>query len=209
MKSVFSQDGILWRVLNCLTDVFVLSLLFLLCCIPLVTAGASLTALYDSAVRCIRYKESGPYRRFFATFREELKNGIFMTLLWGAAIGAVFFGRGVLKTVDNGESAVYIAYACWYAAGIIPMGIACWVFPVMSRFSQSFGRSCAAAFKLCLGRLPRTVVLILLASETISLCIKLPFLAAFLPAAVMLLASLFIEPVFAALGGAIHPAGKE
>lgn len=35
-------------------------------------------------MRCIRYKQSGPYERFFRTFKNELVPGLLLTLLWGA-----------------------------------------------------------------------------------------------------------------------------
>ena len=88
---VFRYQGWLWRALNTLTDILALSVLWLLCSIPVLTLGAATTALYDSVVRCIRYKQSGPYERFFRTFKNELVPGLLLTLLWGAiaALGVV------------------------------------------------------------------------------------------------------------------------
>ena len=81
---VLRYQGWLWRALNTLTDILALSVLWLLCSIPVLTLGAATTALYDSVVRCIRYKQSGPYERFFRTFKNELVPGLLLTLLWGA-----------------------------------------------------------------------------------------------------------------------------
>lgn len=79
---VFRYQGWLWQALNTLTDILALSVLWLLCSIPVLTLGAATTALYDSVVRCIRYKQSGPYERFFRTFKNELVPGLLLTLLW-------------------------------------------------------------------------------------------------------------------------------
>ena len=51
---VFRYQGGLWRVLNTLTDIMALSVLWLLCSLPVLTLGAATTALYDSVVRCSR-----------------------------------------------------------------------------------------------------------------------------------------------------------
>ena len=83
---VFRYQGWLWRALNTLTDILALSVLWLLCSIPVLTLGAATTALYDSVVRCIRYKQPKPYARFFRTFKNELIPGILLTLMWGAVI---------------------------------------------------------------------------------------------------------------------------
>ena len=69
---VFRYQGGLWRVLNTLTDIMALSVLWLLCSLPVLTLGAATTALYDSVVRCIRYKQSGPYERFSARSKMSL-----------------------------------------------------------------------------------------------------------------------------------------
>ena len=97
---VFRYQGWLWRALNTLTDILALSVLWLLCSIPVLTLGAATTALYDSVVRCIRYKQSGPYERFFRTFKNELVPGLLLTLLWGAiaALGEIT-GETVTESV--------------------------------------------------------------------------------------------------------------
>ena len=91
---VFRYQGWLWRALNTLTDILALSVLWLLCSSPVLTLGAATTALYDSVVRCIRYKQSGPYERFFRTFKNELVPGLLLTLLFRCRCGGfdVFFG---------------------------------------------------------------------------------------------------------------------
>ena len=63
---IFNQDGFLWRSLDVVADVLFLSLLWLICCLPVVTIGAATTALYDCSVRCVRYGEGSTYKRFSA-----------------------------------------------------------------------------------------------------------------------------------------------
>ena len=69
---VFRYQGWLWRALNTLTDIMALSVLWLLLSLPVLTLGAATAALYDSVVRCIRYKQPRPYARFFRTFKTSL-----------------------------------------------------------------------------------------------------------------------------------------
>ena len=67
-RSIFRPYGPVWNFFNAITDVLLLSLLWCGCSLPLITLGASTTALYDAAVHGIRYREPGVYRRFFRTF---------------------------------------------------------------------------------------------------------------------------------------------
>ena len=55
-------------------------------------------------VHGIRYREEGPYKRFFRTFRAEWKSGILSTLLWGAVLG--FFGYLLAVLLTMTQSAV-------------------------------------------------------------------------------------------------------
>ena len=100
---VFRYQGGLWRALNTLTDIMALSVLWLLCSLPVLTLGAATTALYDSVVRCIRYKQPKPYARFFRTFKNELIPGILLTLMWGAAAALGLQALAAAAPVEDGE----------------------------------------------------------------------------------------------------------
>lgn len=195
---IFQYQGWLWRVLNTLTDILFLSLLWLVCCIPVVTLGAATTALYDSVVRCIRYKQPGVYTRFFRTLKNELGQGCLCTLLWGAVAAIGLFMLAWLR--ESGEAAAGGAY---YVALVIPLGAACWVFPLLSRYSFAFWPLNITAIKFAVGHLPSTVILVLMTGGLMGICIRWIFPITFVPALMMLLWSLFVEPVFAKHGGAI------
>ena len=54
MGGIFSLDGPLMQLLNKLADLLTLSILWLLGCLPIVTIGASTTALYYAVMKMIR-----------------------------------------------------------------------------------------------------------------------------------------------------------
>ena len=193
---VFRYQGWLWRALNTLTDIMALSVLWLLCCTPVLTFGAATTALYDSVVRCIRYKQPKPYARFFRTFRNELAPGALLTLLWGAVAAFGLWMLALLRQYDGASPAAAAAGAAYYVALVLPLGAACWVFPILSRCELGFGALNKTALKFAVGHLPSTVILVLMTAELARLSVRWLFPLAFMPAVTMLLCSLFIEPVF-------------
>ena len=81
-RRVFDPEGLVWKPLGYLGDLVVLSLLWALCSIGVVTAGAAGAALYDAAVHALRRKDSQLIGRFFDTFKRELKSGVLATLFW-------------------------------------------------------------------------------------------------------------------------------
>ena len=203
MKSVFSQEGILWRALNKLTDIFVLSLMFLTFSVPVVTTGAALTALYDSTAHCVRYGEERPYTRFWTTFRRELKPGIFSTLLWGVLIASFLWSRNHLLTGSEGGDAATVIGAVYYVALLIPCGAFCWTAALLSRFTFTFRELILTALRFTFFKLPVTVLLVIMTVEALELILNYIFPAFFLPAVLMLLWSLFTERVFTKLGGGL------
>ena len=136
---VFRYQGWLWRALNTLTDILALSVLWLLCSIPVLTLGAATTALYDSVVRCIRYKMPRPYERFFRTFKNEIVPGALLTLLWGAVAALGLWMLALLRQYSAESPSAGAAGAAYYVALVLPLGAACWVFPILSRCELGFG----------------------------------------------------------------------
>ena len=67
------------RFMNRLVDVLFLSLLTLLCSLPIVTVGASFSALYYVLFRMARGTDEGVMRDFFKGFRQNFFKG---TALW-------------------------------------------------------------------------------------------------------------------------------
>ena len=46
LKGLFDMDNPFWRFMSLVADLIILNLLFVLCSIPIITIGASTTALY-------------------------------------------------------------------------------------------------------------------------------------------------------------------
>ena len=46
MKSIFNLDSPLMQMLTRIGDMILLNVLFLICCIPVITAGASIAAMH-------------------------------------------------------------------------------------------------------------------------------------------------------------------
>ena len=64
----FDYDNPLIRFLNKTTDLLVLNIVFLLCCLPVVTIGASLTAMYAVNLRSVRYGDGYVLKNFFKSY---------------------------------------------------------------------------------------------------------------------------------------------
>ena len=208
-RSIFRPYGPLWNFLNTITDVLGLSLCWLLCCLPIVTIFPATTALYDAAVRGIRYREPNPYRRFFSTFRKERKRGILSTLLWGIVLG--FFGYLLAMLLYMAqEDNRYTVYAGVYLAGmLLPIAAACWSATIISRFTFSFGALTKTSLRFLVAHFLRSLGMAACTVVIVEFTRRYLFWVFASPACMVLAWSVFAEPVFAKYGAAIAPKDPE
>lgn len=69
----FSLENPIWKFIGNLADFFLLSCLWYLCCLPVVTAGAATTALYYVTLKMARGQEGQLIPAFFHSFKQNLK----------------------------------------------------------------------------------------------------------------------------------------
>lgn len=85
MRGAFKPDGWFIKYGGKVWDLIWLNLLTLLCCLPCVTIGASLTAMHYVLLKLYRDEESGITRAFFKSFRQNFVQA-FLTELLSAAV---------------------------------------------------------------------------------------------------------------------------
>ena len=196
-RNYFNPEGLVWKPLGKLGDLVMLSLLWGICSIPLVTVGPATAALYDCTVHCIRRGEGEFFSRFWRTFRAELRTGILAALLWGAVLAALFLLRALLMRRLGYAGAGGAVGMATLVVLLVPTGMACWVFPLLSRFTFTFGALQGAAVRLALGHILRTLALAVIALLGTELCLRFVSPLIFTPGLVALLWSYLLEPVFA------------
>lgn len=102
----FNFDNPVWVFMGKLVDMVLLSGLWLLCSLPVVTVGASTAALYYVTLKLERNQEGYVVSDFFRAFRDNLKQGT-----------AVSIAAGGIATVLAGD--FYLAYQMKNSLGIL------------------------------------------------------------------------------------------
>lgn len=88
--NLFNLDNPVWVFMGQLVDFALLTGLWLLCCIPVVTAGASTKALYTVTMQMAKKEEGYTASSFFRAFRENFIESTLLGL--GLFVLAVFLG---------------------------------------------------------------------------------------------------------------------
>ena len=156
---LFSPDSKFMRAMSTLGDLLVLNLVFLVCCVPLVTIGPAVAALYTAAFRIVRDTGGRPVKMFFQAFRQNLRRGIglwLLLLLAGAVVGldiwlfTAFAEALRFLVVLFGILLVLVLFTAGYA------------FPLLSQFDNTVKGTIKNALFLSLGYLPRTIAITVL-----------------------------------------------
>lgn len=158
MKIDFS--GKIFTVGTRITDIVLLNLVYLVCCIPIVTIGAATTALYYVSLKMAEDKESYIIRSFFKSFKENFRQA---TIIWlillviGIFIGVDF--RIVMP--QDGAFFKVLLYLLSMTA-ILLLFVLLYVFPVLSKFYNSIQATFKNAFLMSLRHLPYTLLIFLI-----------------------------------------------
>ncbi len=157
-SGIFNPQNRFWRTLDHFADLLILSLLWLFFSLPLVTAGAAATALYDAVAHCVRGTEPLPWKRFWQTFRKELPCAAIVTVAWGALLVLLGWALELIwAAAAAGSAAAPLVLVFCLVLMILPVGAACWMFPLLSRFTFRPVGLMMTALRLAVGCLPRSV----------------------------------------------------
>ncbi len=116
------------------TDLMIISVYWLLLCIPVITIVPSTAALYYTSVKAVRRDRGNLTSEFFQAFKMNLKQGMLISLIY-VIIGVVLytcidFSRGV--GLDTGLGKLYFTFGI--VAGILIMMLTFYLIPALSRF---------------------------------------------------------------------------
>ena len=158
---IFDLDSPLMNVLNKMADLMWLNILTLICCIPIVTAGAAFTSMYYVALKIVRNEESYITRSFFKSFKTNFRQA---TLIWLLIllIAAVLGGDYYIIT-KSGIQFSSVLVVLIMAAAVLVICTTLYVFPVLAKFDNTIMGTIRNAFIMSILQLPKTVVMFVMA----------------------------------------------
>lgn len=151
MTTLFSRDSALMRGMSYLTDAVWLTMLTVVTCLPVVTIGAALCASYEMA-RALGSGEGHMTRRFVGAFRSNLFKATVLWLVMGVA-GAAITAFWVFVQIPP-------LLVVKFAAAIIWLIMAAWVWPLQARFENPVGRTLRNALLIGVSQIMRTIAVV-------------------------------------------------
>lgn len=139
MDKLFSSDSTLMRGLTVVADVMILNLLFILTSLPLVTLGASLTALNFTAMRIPSGACVSVSADYFRSFRHNFRQATVVGLLLALVTAALAGWYVVVTTLVTDAAAEFTLLAVWYVLAFSAATTMLFVFPYLANFEGKTG----------------------------------------------------------------------
>lgn len=159
MSKLFDQDNMFFAIMGVLFDLIILNVLTLLCCLPIVTAGASFTAMHSVLWRMVRHEETYVARQFFRLVQAQ-SQAVAAAVACVPAGGDCAGGRRMLAWSMGSMRGPLMA--CVAFMGLVIIAIAQYFFPLLSRYENPTSETLKNATKLALGFFPRTLCMLVI-----------------------------------------------
>lgn len=160
MGKIFDYDGPLMSFVSRFASLMWLGVLTLLCCIPVVTAGASFTAMYYTVFK-MRDRDRGYVaENFFHAFKTNfVKSTAFWLLI--IVMYCILYADFVILTKSTYEFPTLLLAATILIAVLVVLTTS-YVFPLQARFENTMKQTLKNAFLMSLFHLPKSILIIFL-----------------------------------------------
>lgn len=153
MRGLFNPDSWFMRYGAKLWDIMWLNVLVIVCSLPVITLGASLTAMHYVLLKIVRDEESGITKAFFKSFAQNFKQATVMELGLAAVLYLLLSSMQLLKSQGSG---------LYYAVIAVLAVVVCvwlWMIILQSRYYNPLVRTAKIALAACISHPLRTVLM--------------------------------------------------
>ncbi len=172
MKEQFNLNSPWVQRFAMLTNLVMLNILWLVCCIPVFTAGAATSALYHTIFQYHSKEDDAVLRPFFRAFKANFKQATLLLLPLLAVLILLVFDMVYLVSHGTGIAALFLLIVL----SLLVMGMMVHLFPLIARFNMDAKALLRTAFSLVMLHLPATLTVVALTLLPIFLLLFQPSL---------------------------------
>ena len=157
----FDLESPLMQILNKVADLMILNILTVFCCIPIITAGASMTAMHYVALKMARNEECYIARDFFKSFKLNFRQG---TAIWLIELFISLILTGDFPIMSRTEMSFgNVIKVILTVIAFLALFTFMFVFPVLAKFENTVMRTIKNAFFIGVLQFPKTIAMMVLA----------------------------------------------
>lgn len=167
MRRIFSLDGPLMSALSKFADIVLLNILFIICSLPIITIGASTTALYYVTLKMVKDEESYIFKNFFKSFVMNLKQAtviwMFILVVSGILVADFMIMSGQLGDFQGLPELVSKAMNVIFMMVLVAITfIATYAFPLLAKFDNTTKNTIKNALLMSIRHFPYSILMIVI-----------------------------------------------
>jgi uncharacterized membrane protein YesL len=170
MNKILSNDSLFGRIFGKIGDVVFLNILFIIFSLPIITIGASYTAMEYTYMKQLREGDIALFKTFTKAFKSNFKQSTvswLIILLLGMIIGVDLNTFG-----PDGVMSFTPFYYLFMLAGVLLFFMALYIFPVIGAFENSLKNLWIQSFFLAAKNVPFTLLMCLVVIAPLYLTIS-------------------------------------
>ncbi len=135
MNDIFGFEGGFTRICSKIFDLMILSILWVICCIPLITIGDATSALYYAVVKSVKEDNGYAVKEFFRSFKRNFKSAVIIWLILAAFFAAAQMNAFIIMEMMDDFAGMILTGGCLVVSTYAAL-MALYAFPALSRFDM-------------------------------------------------------------------------
>lgn len=172
MGKIFNMDSPIMRFLSLAADLMIMNFIVTLCCLPIITIGASVTAMHYVMLKMVRGEDGYLMRDFFKSFKLNFKQATVIWLIMLLLI-AIFVGDFYIVNFSGIAFPQGMSTIILIAAGLVFI-VSMLIFPVLARFENNIKNTIKNGCMMSIIAAPRAILMAALTIAPVLILIFTP-----------------------------------
>lgn len=157
---IFNLDSPFMQFLTKVANLMILNMLVLVCSLPLITGGASMTAMYYVTLKMAKGEEPYIIKGFFKSFKENFRQATAIWVILLAVTALIAADWSIIIHGMEGRSAQFMKIVMFVISVFLAL-TALYVFPVLSRFENTVKQTIKNSFLMSILNLPKSILIVI------------------------------------------------
>ena len=155
LDRMFNYENPVWQFMGRIADLMILNAMALIFSIPIITIGASWTALYYCTVKIVRKEDTYVWKEFWNSFKSNFKQATIIWLILIPFLAILFVD--VLMWYNDPTLLPKVLKVTTVIVICIVLAITICVFPILSHFDNTTRNTLKNAFLVSMINIPYTL----------------------------------------------------
>lgn len=142
------EDTSITRLLSRLVDLILLNILWLICCLPIITIGAATTSMYDVLIRFAFHEDIPVIQTFFKKIIHHLKKSTVIYII--SVFGVLFLIFDFWCSLQWNISFKFVFQVVILSVGYFFVALVSYIFPTLAYFDENILKTIKHAFVLAM-----------------------------------------------------------